>query len=318
MYSIARFGLLPDFQKKFRLGGGNILIWFMGMNRTQPSELPISHPVSSNWQGHLELTYGRVGQGTQMIYSHMQAPLKVQRSLYPEGEEVCHTVMLHTAGGIVGGDRLAVKVHLQPEAQVLMTTAAANKIYRTNGQEAQQTIHIHVAEAACLEWLPQETIVFDQALYRQTTRIELAPGAHWLGWELTRFGRTARGEQFLTGEWRSHTEVWQQGKPLWIDRQGLLGSQETFHSPHGLAGYPIVGSFAYVRQDVPPALVEQARALWQGDRGEAGVTRLMAGLLCRYRGASTIEARQWLIAVWQLVRKTYLHRSTCIPRVWQL
>jgi urease accessory protein len=253
-----------------------------------------------------------------MLYSHAQAPLKVQRSLYPEGEAVCHTVMLHTAGGIVGGDRLSLQVNLQPQAQVLMTTAAANKIYRSNGQEAQQTIQIQVAEAACLEWLPQDTIVFNQAWYRQTTRIELAPGAQWLGWELTRFGRTARGEQFLAGEWRSHTEVWQQGKPLWLDRQWLPGSQDTFDSPHGLAGCPIVGSFAYVGQEVTPELVAQARNLWQGDRGEAGVTRLMAGLLCRYRGASTMEARQWLIAVWQLVRKTYLQRSGQIPRVWQL
>jgi urease accessory protein len=160
-------------------------------------------------------------------------------------------------------------------------------------------------------------IVFDRALYRQAMRIELAPGAQWLGWELTRFGRTARGEQFLAGEWRSQTEVWQQGKPLWIDRQWLPGSQETFYSPHGLAGCPIVGSFAYVGQEVPSELVEAVRSLWRGD-GEAGVTRLMAGLLCRYRGASTIEARQWFIAVWQLLRKTYLNRLTCVPRVWQL
>lgn len=288
------------------------------MTSIPSTELQPPNSSSSNWHGHLELTYGRVGQATQILHSHMQAPLKVQRSLYPEGEEICHTVMLHTAGGIVGGDRLSINIDLQPKTQALITTAAANKIYRTNRLEAQQTIHIQVAEAACLEWLPQETIVFDQAVYRQTTRIDLAPGAHWLGWELTRFGRTARGEQFLAGEWRSHTEVWQQGKPLWLDRQWLPGSQETFHSPHGLAGCPIVGSFAYVGQEVSPELVEQARSLWQGDRGEAGVTRLMAGLLCRYRGDSTIEARQWLIAVWQLLRKTYLERSTCIPRVWQL
>lgn len=288
------------------------------MNGIQASGLHLSNSTSSNWYGHLELTYGRVGKTTRVIHSHMQAPLKVQRSLYPEGEETCHTVMLHTAGGIVGGDQLSINIELQPATQTLITTAAANKIYRTNGLEAQQTIHIQVAEAACLEWLPQETIVFDQALYRQTARIELAPGAHWLGWELTRFGRTAREEQFLAGEWRSHTEVWQRGKPLWIDRQWLPGSQETFYSPHGLAGCPIVGSFAYVGQVVSPELVEQARSLWQGDRGEAGVTRLMSGLLCRYRGHSTTEARQWFIAVWQLLRKTYLDRSPCIPRVWQL
>jgi urease accessory protein len=106
------------------------------MNTMQPVELQNSELQPSNWHGHLELVYSRVGQGTQMIHSHMQAPLKVQRSLYPEGDTICHTIMLHTAGGIVGGDRLSVNIELQPQAQVLITTAAANKIYRTNGLES--------------------------------------------------------------------------------------------------------------------------------------------------------------------------------------
>src|SRR5512147_2975608 len=103
------------------------------MTSIPSTELQPPNSSSSSWHGHLELTYGRVGQATQILHSHMQAPLKVQRSLYPEGEEICHTVMLHTAGGIVGGDRLSINIDLQPKTQALITTAAANKIYRTNG-----------------------------------------------------------------------------------------------------------------------------------------------------------------------------------------
>ena len=275
-------------------------------------------PAKSGWQGQLQLAYARQGDRTQVVDAWAQAPLKVQRPFYPEGPEVCHTVSLHTAGGMVGGDRLTLTLQLQPQAHVLLTTAAAAKLYRSNGLVANQTVHIHIGAGGVLEWLPQETILFNQGLYRQDLRVELDPGAQWLGWDLTRFGRSARGEQFIQGDWRSHLEVWQQQQPLWIDRQWLPGSTDVFHSPHGLAGCPVTGSLVWVGQTVDPGLVAAARAAWQGDgtTGEVGVTRLQQGLLCRYRGTSTQDARRWFIAVWQLLRISYLGRPVCIPRVW--
>lgn len=277
-----------------------------------------SHSTDSHcWHGDLQLVFASQQEATQLVYEHVQAPLKVQRPFYPEGAKVCHCVALHTAGGVVGGDRLSYNLQLQPNAHALLTTAAAGKIYRTNGLEAQQTAKIQIESGACLEWLPQETIVFEQAIYRQDLQIELAPGAIWMGWDITRFGRSARGEKFLAGNWRSHTEVWQEGRPLWIDRQWLPGSEETFYSPHGLAGYSVVASFAFVGQTVEPDVIAKARNLWMGE-AEAGVTRLMSGLLCRYRGNSTAEARQWFLAVWHLLRLTYRQRPACPPRVWQL
>ncbi|OYD96807.1 urease accessory protein [Nostoc sp. 'Peltigera membranacea cyanobiont' 210A] len=269
------------------------------------------------WHGKLNLVYADRHDKTQLIYNHQQAPLKVQRPFYPEGEKVCHSVILHTAGGMVGGDRLSSNIHLQPQTQALITTAAASKIYRSNGLQARQIIQMQVDAGACLEWLPQETILFNDAIYRQDLRVELATGGSWLGWEITRFGRSARGEKFLQGEWRSHTEIWQQGVPLWIDRQWLRGSEETFHSPHGLAGKPIVGNLVWVGGAVSAEIVEKTRNLWNGE-GEAGVSRLQHGLLCRYRGASTSEVRNWFINVWQLLRVSFLNCGNCIPRVWQL
>ncbi|HEY9901073.1 MAG TPA: urease accessory protein UreD [Candidatus Sericytochromatia bacterium] len=274
----------------------------------------------AGWQGSLQLRFSRDNGKTQQIHAQVQAPLKVQRPFYPEGEAVCHSVLLHTAGGIVGGDRLDQTIHLEPNAQALLTTAAATKVYRSNGQQARQTIEIQVDAGACLEWLPQETIVFNSAIYRQDLRVELAPGANWLGWEMTRFGRSARGEKFLQGEWRSHTEVWQQGHPLWIDRQWLPGGEETFNSPHGLAGQPVVATLAWVGQAVSPELVQKARMLWSAKerQGEAGVTQLLSGLLCRYRGSSTVEVRNWFTDVWQLLRLSLLGRPITKPRVWQI
>lgn len=275
--------------------------------------------TKTEWQGSLELVYADDQGKTRLVRDRITSPLKVQRPFYPEGQRVCHTIVLHTAGGIVGGDRLSQTIHLQDNAQALITTAAASKIYRSNGQRARQKIHIQLEAGACLEWLPQETIVFNGAVYQQQMKVELAPGASWLAWEITRFGRTARKERFLQGDWRSHTEIWQQGRPLWIDRQWLPGGEAVLDSPHGLAGQPIVGTLIWMGPPVSSEIIDNARSLWTATQrqGEAGVTQTQAqGLLCRYRGSSTTEVRNWFTQVWQCLRLTYLGRNVSQPRVW--
>ncbi len=272
----------------------------------------------NNWQGKLELDFASYNGATEISHSYSKAPWKLQRPFYPEGDRVCHSVLLHTAGGMVGGDRLTADITLAEHSHALITTAAAAKIYRSNGQESQQTTQIQVASGAYLEWLPQETIIFDGAIYHQKTHIELAPQAIWCGWEINRYGRTARGESFLQGLVRSRTEVWQQGRPLWIDRQRLSGSAEMWNSPHALAAQPVVGSLAFIGQSVPSTIVDRSRILAHTiKQGEFGVTRLEQGMLCRYRGASSQEVRTWLIGVWHLLRLSLMGQSACIPRIWQ-
>jgi urease accessory protein len=290
------------------------------------SAIPV-HPSTADtgrWHGQLELTFAarwsptdqRSSGRTQLIAARNQAPLKVQRPFTnPDGS--AQVVMLHTAGGMVGGDRLTTGLQLEPAAQVLVTTAAAAKVYRSTGATAQQQVTMQLGAGACLEWLPQETIVFDQAQYQQDLRVELGAGAQWLGWDVTRFGRSARGERFLSGSWRSRTEVWQDGQPLWLDRQWLPASEQLWNSPHGLGGMPVVGTLAWVGQAVSAEFVAQVRQLEPGS-GQFGVTRLPLGLLCRYRGDSSTAVRQWFTVVWQLIRTEQWQRVTEVPRVWML
>ncbi len=287
---------------------------------TEPSTEQAATKING-WHGRLNLVYANRSGSTQIIRNQMQAPLKVQRPFYPEGKEVCHSVILHTAGGVVGGDRLSSNFHLQPNAKALITSAAASKIYRSSGLESQQNIDIKLEIGANLEWLPQETIVFDGAIYQQNLRVELALKATILLWEITRFGRTARGEKFLSGKWRSHTEIWQQNRPLWIDRQLLAGGEKMLESPHGLAGKPVVATLAWVGEPISTELLEKVRALpseatiYPG-KSTAGVTRIPNGLLCRYRGDSTAAARDWFVGIWDLLRLSFSERPCCLPRVW--
>lgn len=271
-------------------------------------------------EAHLQLTFVRTERGTQLISQRTRSPFVVQRPFYPEGAEICHGLLIHNGGGLVGGDRLSGEIRLQRGAQALITTVAATKVYRSLGAVSQQTTLMEVEPGGCLEWLPQETIIFNGANYRQNLRVELSPDALWLGWDMTRFGRTARGERFQSGYWRSDTEVWQNDIPLWIDKQELVGGQPGLDSWQGLAGCPIVASLAFIGQTVTPEIVDSARQLG-GERerqGIIGVTRLESGFLCRYRGHSRALAQAWLIEVWNLLRLTYRHRPACCPRVWQI
>lgn len=312
------------------------------------------------WEGELFLEFDHVSNAqdvlsnqdlhmgsTRLIRSQSLAPLKVQRPFFPEGANVCHSVIVHTAGGMVGGDRLNLALNLQPSAHAVVTTAAASKVYKSHASMAQQSIQMRVGEGACLEWLPQPLIMFNGAHYQQNLRVDLAPDALWMGWDITRLGRTLRNETFDRGIWRSRVEVWQDGLPLWIDPQWIQGGEEMLNSPHGLAHCPVIGTFALVGVDASDDIIEKARTAWREcmdetashairaradafrphediiaqdplKRSSTGVSKLQSGLICRYRGYSTIAAQRWFMAVWHELRQTYLSRPACIPRVWQV
>jgi urease accessory protein len=271
----------------------------------------------SPWQGSLDLKFGiRQGQ-TELQHCQAIAPYKVQRA-FPSPDGTCQVAMLHTAGGMVSGDRLNLKAHLAPQSQVLLTTAAAGKIYRaTEDKTTFQGATIQLAESARLEWLPQETILFNQARFHQSLRIDLGPNAEVLLWDVTRLGRTAHGEKFLQGAWRSRTEVWQDGKPLWIDRSALTASPELWESPQGLQGQPIVGTLAWIGKPIAPEVFDGFRGLG-GCPACGGMTRLPYGLLCRYRGGSSSEVRRWFVRVWQYVRGDRWGSPLETPRIWMM
>jgi urease accessory protein len=278
------------------------------------------------WQGAARLAYHRQRGKCVLTETYTQAPLKVQKPLYPEGVGICHTVLVHTAGGMVAGDGLTIDLDLSPGCHGLTTTAAANKVYgrrsmamAQRGLQAHQQVHLTLADQSCLEWFPQETIVFNGAQFRQDIRVDLAPTALWCGWDITRFGRSAGGERFEQGEWRSHLEVWQDGIPLWIDRQVLPGGSAVLDSLNGLAGQPVIGTLALLGWSPQPEQLATLRHLWHSNwPGEVGMTRLQNGLLCRYRGPSSQTARRWFVALWQQLRPWYGRPVATVPRVWGL
>nr|WP_017662259.1 urease accessory protein UreD [Baaleninema simplex] len=274
----------------------------------------------NSWYGKIKLTYAKRDRTTRVKDAYSQAPYKVQRSFHPEGDTICHSVILHTAGGLVGGDILSQDVRLHPHAEANLTTVAASKVYRSNGLPATQTANFQLEDNAYLEYFPRETILFDGAVFRQETRVELGENAVWLGWEILRFGRTARGERFESGSWRSQTEIWRNGTPLWIDRSCLEGGSTLLDSPNGLNGSPVVATFAIIGKPVSEEILKKGRSLWQtrDTQGDVGLTRLESGLVCRYCGRSTQAVLDGFLELWQLFRGIDRQTSAVKSRFWQI
>ncbi len=279
---------------------------------------------TKGWQGLARIAYQMRGDNCTPVETFTQAPLKVQKPLYPEGGAVCHSTLVHTAGGMVGGDSLDLSLDLASHCCTLVTTAAANKIYGSapyQGAEsppvASQAVRLVLAPQSCLEWFPQETIVFNQAHFRQQVRVDLAPGSIWCGWDIVRFGRSARGERFCGGEFHNHLAVWQNQRPLWIDHQRLVGGSAPLDTLNGLAGYPVVGTFALLGKSPKSDQLPLLKNLWPSTGpGNVGITRVQNGLLCRYAGPSSQAARRWFVSIWQELRPWYSGVTATVPRVW--
>src|SRR5258706_6894338 len=170
----------------------------------------LADPVAAAWKASLSL--GFTSHGTRSVLSRREhdGPLVVQKALYPEGEGVCHAIVVHPPGGIAGGDQLALRVDCAPQSHALLTTPGAGKWYRSAGAWAQQFLDFTVA--GTLEWLPRETIVFDGALAELTTTVNLAEGARYIGWEVACLGRRRAGERFERGRLRLSTRIGSAGR----------------------------------------------------------------------------------------------------------
>ncbi|MBK8066044.1 MAG: urease accessory protein UreD [Betaproteobacteria bacterium] len=243
-------------------------------------------------------------------------PLRVQRDLYPEGPHTCHNIVLHPPGGIAGGDALAIDVALDPGSAALLTTPGAGKWYRSQGLPATQTLAFSLARGASLEWLPQETILFDGALAGMHTRVELAEDARYLGWEILCFGRTASGERYASGTLTQRTEILRGGRRLWTEQGRLDGGDALFTSPLGLAGRTVCGTLLAAGADAGNALLAALREVPAGTDALAGITRLPGVLIARWLGDSGEDARRYFAALWALLRPELRGLDAAPPRIW--
>ncbi|KEF42048.1 MAG: urease accessory protein ureD [Cyanobium sp. CACIAM 14] len=288
--------------------------------------------TGSGWSGRASLRFSRGEQGT-CHQGGATAPLKIQRA-FRRADGRCELPILHTAGGLVGGDRLSISASLEPGSRVLLTSVAAQKVYGSIGRSrqapagrwARQELAFDLETGADLEWLPQELVLYAGGLFEQRTRVTLAPEAGWLGGEVVRLGRTAAGEGLGEGRWRSLLEIRRRGpRPgdpdRWelVDRLALGGA--SLEGPHGMAGEPVFGSLVWAAPGPLPehrlrSLLEECRRDRRGLEGTMVCGPLDQGLVARYRGASSTDARGWFSRIWARLRALQGLGTPEIPRVW--
>ena len=274
------------------------------------------------WHASLQLDYTLEGTRTVARHAH-NGPLRILQSLYPEGDAVCHNVLVHPPGGLVGGDTLDITATVGPGAHGLVTTPGATRFYRSTGERALQRTHLTLAEGARLEWLPLEALCYNACNAENHLTLNLAPGAECMGWDVTALGLPHAGQPFETGRFVQHIEA----PGRWLER-GVINAADhrLLESPQGLAGHRCMASLFFVtgrpldraRRDtaldaaraVMDAHALKATAGATSPNGQVVVVRALAPqvepamqLLQQVRAA-------WRAALWQLDAEP--------PRIWAM
>ena len=276
-----------------------------------------SENIEAGWIARLNLGFERRDDATILAHRSHLGPLRVQKALYPEGPGVCHTLLLHPPAGIAGGDDLEIVAAVADRAHALLTTPGAGKWYRSAGSWAAQRLNFEVGAGGMLEWLPQESIVFDGALANMQTRVTLAEKAGFIGWEVLCLGRRASGEHFATGAMNLSIRIEREGRPIWLERGMLEGGSTLLQSSAGLAGYSVSATLLAAGTGLESGLLAACRKLVPVEQGALhGLTLLPDVLVARYLGHSAEAARAWMAALWFLLRPAMAGREALMPRIW--
>lgn len=274
------------------------------------------------WHASLQLDYTRNDRRSVAHYRH-DGPLRILQSLYPEGEGICHNVLVHPPGGLVGGDTLDIRLTLGAGAHGLVTTPGATRFYRSTGEPARQWLHARLASGARLEWLPLEALAYNQCHAENRAVFELAPGAELLGWDVTALGLPAADQPFTQGQFSQHLEV----PGVWLE-QGRIDAQDArlMDGPLGLAGQRCLGTLFFVAgspiaRERREAALECVRELIDAHalRATAGATSPHPQVLVVRVLAPLVEPAMQLLKSLRAAWRQQLWQLEAVPpRIWAM
>ncbi|WP_347558672.1 urease accessory protein UreD [Robbsia sp. KACC 23696] len=283
----------------------------------------------AGWQARLALRFATrsvTDSATYMASCRHVGPLRIQKTLFPEGPGICHALIVHPPAGIAGGDTLRIDVTLDAHAHAVLSTPGATKWYKANGRRAAQHLRFRVADGARLDWLPQNNIVFDHARADMSVHVEIAADASAIGWDACLLGRQAAGETWRDAD--LHADVRLQrpdGTLLWAE-QAVFSSDDAIRlSAQGLDGWTSFGTLWAV---VPAAraaglaehaVVEDVRAMLPfDDTMRAGLTCLPDGVVLIRVTAQRMEALQQLLTQCWTALRPLIHGVPARPlRIWR-
>ncbi len=229
------------------------------------------------------------------------------KAILPGGADVSEVVFLNTSGGLTAGDRLRFALDLQG-GRAVATTQTAERAYRAEGTMARMEVQLAVGADGWLDWLPQETILFDNAGLDRRTVIDLAPGAGCLALEAVVLGRAAMGETVRRLRFRDRREIRVAGVPVWIDPLALDDAALCA----GPAGLGSARAFATIVMTGEAPLAPLRAVL--DEPGVSGAASAFAGrTVVRLLAGDGWPLRRQIIRVLHILRQ-----GRPLPRVWQL
>lgn len=256
---------------------------------------------------------GFIWDGRETTLAHLAQRSPCRLMLPDEGGPEPVGVLINTAGGVCGGDRLAVDIEVGKDASATVTGQAAEKIYRAIDRPAILKTSFKVASGAALHWAPQETILFDDARLHRQTAVELEPNARLLAAETLVFGRWAMGEEINAIELRDEWRVCRNGALCWTD---IFRLQDTgpLRAQAGLAGRNALATLIAAGPDLDRRR-DSIRAGLERSDINAGATVVNGLLIVRLLGGAQ-PVRGTLTDLLETLRRDLLDFPGGLPRVW--
>lgn len=276
----------------------------------------------NNWHARLQLNYQRIAERSVAKFEH-EGPLRVLQSLYPEGDAVCHNVLVHPPSGLVGGDVLDIHVALEPNTHALITTPGATRFYRSEKGLATQQLNAQIGEGARLEWLPLETIAYNGCMGLNQAVFKLAPTAELMAWDITALGLPNANLPFEQGQLQQHLEI----EGVWLER-GLIDATNArlMDGPLGLATHRCLATLVFAcgadmpreRRDLALSLARELADALPMDM-HAGVTSPHSQIVVLRTLSPLVESAQTLLrSVWAAWRKGLWQMPDKPPRIWSM
>ncbi len=270
----------------------------------------LSEPAPQRARGRLLLELCRDGATTRLADLRQEGCLKLR---FPRrhGAAAVEAVLLNTAGGVAAGDDLATRVVLGEGAQALLSAQAAERFYRALPGAAPARVEtvLHLAPDASLEWLPQESIVFDQAAFTRVLRIEMSAAARFLGVESLVFGRTAMGERVRRARLHDRIELHRDGELLLHEALRFEGEVAArLARPAVASGAAALATLLVVDPAAESLLAPLRAALAPCEAGASAWNGLLLARILAPDGAALRTTLQAALAV--------LRPDRPLPRVW--
>ena len=277
--------------------------------------------AKSSWEGNCFLNFfnnkSSSGKDDKTIFkSKFTSPYKLLKCSYDQ-EGRCILPILHTAGGLVGGDLLEFEANIGINSKVLLTTSSAQKVYGSVGRSkinpegtfSSQKTKINILDNSHLEYLPQETIVFANGLYSQEFNIKISDNSSFLFTDLIRLGRSSAGESIENGVFRSKLEIMRNGNLCddWEFVDQIELTKFSFEAKSGMDYKPVFGSLIWICEKEFPKtkisnLKEKIKMIFKENNNYLSLGTLENGISIRFLGTSSQDARKCFFSIWTQIR----------------